>query len=128
MGKKPVAPGIEIRMKRLADDYRNAPAKNERGPARELVQHVETEDQRERRLDVHFAENKAAIELSAFERGYKVGKGLRPSDARPFAEGLDGRQPRALLGVAAARYDNAELIEWERGFVAGFQEAGRTNG
>jgi hypothetical protein len=94
----------------------------------ELVRHVETEDHRDRRLDNHFAESTAAVEVSAFERGYKIGKGLRPASARPFAEGQDGRRPRELLGTAAEQYGEAELKEWEHGFVAGFQEGGRTNG
>lgn len=60
--------------------------------------------------------NIAQGKADAWERGFKIGKGLEPHAARPYAENVDGRVPHQLATVA-----ENERSDFDAGFVAGYR-------
>lgn len=55
-----------------------------------------------------------------WEKGFKVGRGLEPSAARPYAEGVDGKRPCDLVPMP-----KDEERDFDAGFVAGFKSRAR---
>jgi hypothetical protein len=51
-----------------------------------------------------------------WERGFKVGRGLPPHVARPYAEGTADKRPSELVPV-----DEEGRADFDAGFVAGFR-------
>lgn len=62
----------------------------------------------------------AEIRNEVWEKGYKIGRGLEPRAARPYAEGHDGKVPHQLATVAVE-----DRKDFDAGFVAGFQSRSR---